>query len=205
MSGGPQPGGFYFAIPRGAHAVRLGNEASISQKVTVNTIGAIYSLTFGATRTCALDEVLRVSASGLSTDLPIQSLYNSDGGDTYGWAFMASSKVVKVTFYNPRVQENPTCGLLLDAIAIKELPPLTYTREWLPRIDDDRSFHYKRNPESSHASHGTGGFKNASFKFQAISATTRLTIYSSFYHTKVHDYGQICGLVLDNVRVLRVS
>ncbi|KAL7170574.1 hypothetical protein ACSBR2_035447 [Camellia fascicularis] len=128
MSGGPQPGGFYFAIPHVAHAMRLGNEASISQNVTVNTIGAIYSLTFGATRTCALDEVLRVSASGLSTDLPIQSLYSSDGGDTYGWAFMASSKVVKVTFYNPRVQENPICGLLLDAIAIKELPPLTYTR-----------------------------------------------------------------------------
>ncbi|KAF5938206.1 hypothetical protein HYC85_025712 [Camellia sinensis] len=111
MSGGPQPGGFYFAIPCGTHAVRLGNEASISQNVTVNTIGAIYSLTFGATRTCALDEVLRVSAS-----------------DTYGWAFMASSKVVKVTFHNPGVQEDLTCGPLLDAIAIKELPPLTHTR-----------------------------------------------------------------------------
>ncbi|KAI7991667.1 hypothetical protein LOK49_LG12G03004 [Camellia lanceoleosa] len=99
MSGGPQPGGFYFAIPRGAHAVRLGNEASISQTVTVNTIGAIYSLTFGATRTCALDEVLRVSASGFSADLPIQTLYSSDGGDTYGWAFMASSKLsVKTSF-----------------------------------------------------------------------------------------------------------
>ncbi|CAL5362826.1 unnamed protein product [Camellia sinensis] len=129
MSGGPQPGGFYFAIPRGTHAVRLGNEASISQNVTVNTIGAIYSLTFGATRTCALDEVLRVSASGFSADLPIQTLYSSDGGDTYGWAFMASSKVVKVTFHNPGVQEDLTCGPLLDAIAIKELPPLTHTRD----------------------------------------------------------------------------
>ncbi|CAL5350717.1 unnamed protein product [Camellia sinensis] len=81
MSGGPQSGGFYFAIPHGAHAVRLGNEASISQNVTVNTIGAI---TFGATRTCALDEVLRVFAIGLSIDLPIQTMYSSDGGDTYG-------------------------------------------------------------------------------------------------------------------------
>ncbi|CAL5321747.1 unnamed protein product [Camellia sinensis] len=123
MSGRPQPCGFYFAIPHGAHAVRLGNKASISQNVTVYTIGAIYSLTFGATRTCALDEVLRVSASGLSADLPIQTLYSSDGGDTYGWAFMASSKVVKVTFHNRGVQEDPTCGPLLDAIAIKKLPP----------------------------------------------------------------------------------
>ena len=81
---GPQPGGFYFAIPRGGHAMRLGNEASISQSVTVNTIGAIYSLTYGATRTCALDEMLRVSASGLSIDLPIQPLYSSDG--QFVWA-----------------------------------------------------------------------------------------------------------------------
>ncbi|CAL5321486.1 unnamed protein product [Camellia sinensis] len=80
-----------------------------------------------STRTCALDEVLRVSASGFSADLPIQTLYRSDGGDTYGWAFMASSKVVKVTFHNPGVQEDLTCGPLLDAIAIKELPPLTHT------------------------------------------------------------------------------
>ncbi|CAL5423324.1 unnamed protein product [Camellia sinensis] len=86
-----------------------GNETSISQNMTVNTIGAIYSLTFGATRTCALDEVLRVSAFGLSADLPIQTLYSSDGGDTYGWAFMAISKVVKVTFYYPGVQDDPTC------------------------------------------------------------------------------------------------
>ncbi|CAL5423316.1 unnamed protein product [Camellia sinensis] len=128
ISGGPQLGGFYFSIPRGAHAVRLGNEASISQNVTVNTTGAIYSLTFGATRTCALDEVLRVSTSSLSVDLPIQTLYSSDGGDTYGWAFMASSKVVKVTFHNPRVQEDPICGPLLDVIAIKKLPPLICTR-----------------------------------------------------------------------------
>ncbi|CAL5423312.1 unnamed protein product [Camellia sinensis] len=36
--------------------------------------------------------------------------------------FLASSKVVKVTFHNFGVQEGPTCGPLLDAIAIKELP-----------------------------------------------------------------------------------
>ncbi|KAJ0021001.1 hypothetical protein Pint_32354 [Pistacia integerrima] len=46
ISGGPQPGGFYFAVPRGVHAVRLGNEASISQSVNVKA-GVIYTLTFG--------------------------------------------------------------------------------------------------------------------------------------------------------------
>lgn len=45
VCGGPQPGGFFFAIPGGALAVRLGNEASISQNVAV-TVGEIYSLTF---------------------------------------------------------------------------------------------------------------------------------------------------------------
>ncbi|KAK7831415.1 hypothetical protein CFP56_027474, partial [Quercus suber] len=131
VSGGPQPGGFFFAIPRGVHAVRLGNEASISQNVTVNP-GSIYSLTFGATRTCAQDEVLRISVPSYSANLSIQTLYSSDGGDTYAWAFMATSKVVKVTFHNPGIQEDPTCGPLLDAIAIKELLPLKYSKGTFP-------------------------------------------------------------------------
>lgn len=127
VSGGPQPGGFYFAIPRGAHAARLGNEASISQVADLK-VGSTYSLTFSATRTCAQDEVLRVSASGQSSDLPIQTLYSSDGGDTYAFAFKATSGSVKISFHNTGVQEDPTCGPLLDAIAIKEMRPLRYTK-----------------------------------------------------------------------------
>ncbi|KAL8133425.1 protein TEEBE-like [Apium graveolens] len=128
VSGGPQPGGFYFAIPRGSHAARLGNEASISQLVSGLKPGSIYSLTFSATRTCAQDEILRVSVPGQSSDLPIQTLFSSDGGDTYAWAFKASSASEKVTFHNPGIQEDPTCGPLLDAVAIKEIPPLSYSR-----------------------------------------------------------------------------
>ncbi|XP_031103137.1 uncharacterized protein LOC116006788 [Ipomoea triloba] len=127
VSGGPQPGGFYFAIPRGAHAVRLGNEASISQYLKVKP-RAIYSVTFGATRTCAQDEVLAVSIPGQKSELPIQTLYSADGGDTYAWAFRAPSGVVKLTFHNPGVQEDPACGPLIDAVAIKEIPPLKYTK-----------------------------------------------------------------------------
>lgn len=127
VSGGPQPGGFYFPIPRGAHAVRLGNEASIYQYVKVKP-GVVYSLTFSVTRTCAQNEVLHVSVPGMFSELPIQTLYSADGGDTYAWAFKAASSVVKVTFYNPGVQEDPTCGPLLDAIAIKEILPLKYTK-----------------------------------------------------------------------------
>lgn len=128
ISGGPQPGGFYFAVPRGVHAVRLGNEASVTQYVKNLTPGSIYTLTFGATRTCAQDEVLRVSVPGMWSDLPIQTLYSMDGGDTYAWSFKANSRVVKVTFHNPGMQEDPTCGPLLDAIAIKEMLPLKLTK-----------------------------------------------------------------------------
>lgn len=126
VSGGPQPGGFYFAVPRGTHAARLGNEASISQYITVEA-GSTYSLTFSATRTCAQDEKLVIYADGHSGELPIQTLYSTDGGDTYAYAFKALRSTVKVTFHNPGIQEDPTCGPLLDAIAIKKMTPIKYS------------------------------------------------------------------------------
>lgn len=124
ISGGPQPGGMFFAVAHGIHAVRLGNEASISQSIPVKQ-GSLYSLTFGSSRTCAQEEVLRISVLPLSGDLSLQTLYSSDGGDTYAWGFKATSSVAKVTFHNPGIQEDPACGPLLDAVAIKELfPPM---------------------------------------------------------------------------------
>ncbi|KAF3442696.1 hypothetical protein FNV43_RR16613 [Rhamnella rubrinervis] len=296
ISGGPQPGGFYFAVPRGVHAVKLGNEASISQNLIVKP-GSTYSLTFGATRTCAQDEVLRISIPGQSADLPIQTLYSSDGGDTYAWAFKANSKVVKLAFHNPGIQEDPTCGPLLDAVAIKEMPPLRYTKGnlvkngdfeigphvfknfstgvlLLPKIQDVVStlpawiieslkpvkyidskhfsvpsrfaaielvggresaiaqiirtipnksynltftigdaknachgsmvveaFAAKQTLKLPFQSNGKGDFITGSFKFQATSNRTRLTFYSANYHTKLHDYGHLCGPVLDHVAV----
>ncbi|KAJ0042634.1 hypothetical protein Pint_17897 [Pistacia integerrima] len=296
ISGGPQPGGFYFAVPRGVHAVRLGNEASISQSVNVKA-GVIYTLTFGATRTCAQDEVLRVSVPGQSNDLPIQTLYSSDGGDTYALAFKAISKVVKVTFHNPGIQEDPACGPLLDAIAIKEMLPLKYTKGnlvknggfevgphvfknfstgvLLPPKQQDlisplpgwiieslkpvkyidkkhffvpsgfaaielvagresaiaqvirtipnkfynltftigdaknachgnmtvEAFAGNKTLKVRFQSQGKGGSKTASLIFQALSSRTRITFYSANYHTKLHDFGHMCGPVLDDVKV----
>lgn len=124
VSGGPQPGGFFFPVPRGDHAVRLGNEASISQTVRLRW-RSIYTLSFGATRTCAQDEVLRIEVGGQSANLSIQTLY-SNGGDTYAFTFRANRNVVKVTFHNPGIQEDPTCGPLLDLIFIKEMPPIRH-------------------------------------------------------------------------------
>ncbi|XP_010257157.1 PREDICTED: uncharacterized protein LOC104597377 [Nelumbo nucifera] len=299
ISGGPQPGGMYFAVAHGIHAVRLGNEASVSQTIPVKP-GSLYSLTFGASRTCAQDEVLRVSVPPLSGDLPLQTLYSSNGGDTYAWGFRATSKFAKVIFHNPGIQEDPACGPLLDAVAIKELFPPMATKDNLvknsgfeegphllqnstngvllpPKQEDSTSplpgwiieslkavkfidsahfnvpygfkavelvagresaiaqiirtvpnrlygvsftvgdarngchgsmmveaFAAKETLKVPYESHGKGGFKTASFKFKAIEPRTRITFYSSFYHTRVDDYGSLCGPILDQVRVVPV-
>ncbi|XP_009142006.1 uncharacterized protein LOC103865900 [Brassica rapa] len=297
VSGGPQPGGFYFPVPRGVHAVRLGSLASISQDVRVKR-GLVYSLTFGATKSCAQDENIKVSVPGQANELPIQTVFSSDGGDTYAWAFRAMSDVVRVTFHNPGVQEDRTCGPLVDVVAIKEILPLQYNRGNLvknggfeigPHIFTNYSTgilipakiqdiisplpgwiieslkpvkyiderHYKvpfglaavelvAGRESAIAqiirtvagkaymlsftvgdaqngchgsmmveafagkqpfklpfvSEGKGAYKTGHFKFVADSNRTRLTFYSAFYHTKLHDFGHLCGPVLDSVIVL---
>lgn len=114
-------------VPEGAHAVRLGNEASISQSIKV-TRGSYYSLTFSAARTCAQFERLNVSVPPFSGDISIQTLYSSNGWDAYSWAFRALSSVVDVILHNPGVTEDPACGPVLDAVAMKELFPPRFTR-----------------------------------------------------------------------------
>ncbi|KAL3537472.1 hypothetical protein ACH5RR_000838 [Cinchona calisaya] len=300
IKGGPQPGGMFFAVAHGVHAVRLGNEASISQTIPVKN-GTLYALTFGASRTCAQEEVLRVSVPPQTGDLPLQTLYSSNGGDTYAFGFRATSNFAKIIFHNPGVQEDPSCGPLLDAVAIKELFPPMPTRVNLckngdfeegpyrlinsshgvllpPRQEDSTSplpgwlieslkavkfidfVHF--NVPSGHAaielvagresaiaqilrtvpnkvynltfsvgdakngchgsmmveafaakstlkvpfeSVGKGQFKTVSFQFTSISIRTRITFYSSFYHTRVDDYGTLCGPVVDNVKVFLVK
>ncbi|KAF6146442.1 hypothetical protein GIB67_037742 [Kingdonia uniflora] len=135
ISGGLEPGSFYYAVPRESHAVKLGNEGSISQILALKP-GSIYVFTFGSTKTCAQDEVLRVSVGPYWGELPLNTLYSSNGGDTYAWAFRATSKLAKVTFHNPGIQEDPTCGPLLDAIAIKEIIPPLATRDNLVKNGD---------------------------------------------------------------------
>ncbi|XLS78697.1 hypothetical protein HN51_062922 [Arachis hypogaea] len=54
-------------------------------------------------------------------------------------------------------------------------------------------------------SEGKGNFRTVSFKFKAVAPRTRLTFYSSFYHTRIDDYGSLCGPVLDQVIVFSVA
>ncbi|XP_062214251.1 protein TEEBE-like [Phragmites australis] len=303
VSGGPQPGGMFFAVPHGVHALRLGSRASASQNVSVRP-GALYALTFAATRTCAQDEALRIAvAPSLSApaDVAVRTLYSGDSGDTWAWGFRASSAVAQVTFANPGMQEDAACGPLLDAVAIKELPTPYPTKDNLikndgfeigPQVFKNSSVGVLLPPkqkdttsplpgwiieslkavrfiDAAHFSvpagqyavelvagresaiaqvirtvpnraynlsfvvgdakngcHGSmlveafagnvtqkvpfestgkGGFKPASFRFAASSIRTRLTFYSSYYHTKVSDGVSLCGPVLDQVKVLPVK
>lgn len=113
-------------VPEGSSAVRLGNEASISQKITVRS-GRLYSITFSAARTCAQDERLNISVTHESGVIPIQTMYGSDGWDSYSWAFKAGGPVIEIRIHNPGHEEHPACGPLIDAVAIKALFPPRFT------------------------------------------------------------------------------
>ncbi|XWS16992.1 hypothetical protein CRYUN_Cryun33cG0029300 [Craigia yunnanensis] len=122
IKSGQKQGDMLLVVPEGAYAVRLGNEASIKQKIKVIK-GMYYSITFSAARTCAQEERLNVTVAPDSGVLPIQTVYSSTGWDNYAWAFKAESDEVELIIHNPGVEEDPACGPLIDAVAIKALYP----------------------------------------------------------------------------------
>ncbi|GMI93862.1 DUF642 L-GalL responsive gene 2 [Hibiscus trionum] len=132
IKSGHKQGDMLLIVPEGAFAVRLGNEALIKQKVTVIK-GMFYSLTFSAARTCAQEERLNVSTSpnhekndfGL---FPIQTMYSSNGWDSYAWAFQADDSEIEISIHNPGVEEDAACGPLIDSVALKTLYPPKRTR-----------------------------------------------------------------------------
>ncbi|KAL6903582.1 hypothetical protein ACP4OV_004395 [Aristida adscensionis] len=123
------------AVPEGAWAVRLGNDATIQQQLRV-TPHAYYSITFSAARTCAQAETLNVSVTPDFGVLPIQTVYTSSGWDSYSWAFKARHTTAWLTIHNPGHEDDPACGPLIDAIAIKTLPPPHHTKGGMLRNGD---------------------------------------------------------------------
>jgi hypothetical protein len=109
-----------FGFSSGDHAVRLGNDAGIGQVVQVEK-GAEYAITFSAARTCAQLEALNVSAGGVSQTVDLQTLYNIEGWDAYALAFQAVDEQATLEFRNPGMEDDPTCGPILDNVAIKKL------------------------------------------------------------------------------------
>ncbi|KAL6538709.1 hypothetical protein OROGR_012697 [Orobanche gracilis] len=120
VESGEKQGGMILIVPQGARAVRLGNDAEISQEVKVEK-GALYSVTFSAARTCAQLESLNVSVPPASQTIDLQTLYSVHGWDTYACAFHAAEKDAQVVFRNPGMEDDPTCGPIIDDIAIKKL------------------------------------------------------------------------------------
>ncbi|MBA0573535.1 hypothetical protein Golob_000805 [Gossypium lobatum] len=122
IKSGQKQGDMLLVVPEGAYAVRLGNEASIKQEIKV-VKGMYYSITFSAARTCAQEERLNVTVAPDSGVMPIQTVYSSSGWDNYAWAFKTQSDAVMLIIHNPGVEEDPACGPLIDAVAIKALYP----------------------------------------------------------------------------------
>lgn len=127
IKSGQKQGDMLLVVPEGASAVRLGDEASIKTKVKVAN-GMFYSISFSAARTCAQDEKLNISVSPNSEPkdwgiLPIQTMYSSDGWDTYSWGFLAEFNEIEIILHNPGKEKDPACGPLIDSVALKALNP----------------------------------------------------------------------------------
>lgn len=132
IKSGQKQGDMLLVVPEGAFAVRLGDEASIKTKVKVVN-GMFYALTFSAARTCAQEEKLNVSVSPNSEEkdwgmLPMQTMYSSDGWDSYSWGFLAESNQIEITIHNPGMEKDPACGPLIDSVALKALTSPKRTR-----------------------------------------------------------------------------
>lgn len=122
IKSGQKQGDMLLVVPEGAFAVRLGNEASIKQSLHVIK-GMYYSITFSAARTCAQEEKLNISVSPEWGVLPMQTMYSSNGWDSYAWAFKALLTSVELVIHNPGMEEDPACGPLIDSVAIRALFP----------------------------------------------------------------------------------
>ncbi|KAJ4980615.1 hypothetical protein NE237_031452 [Protea cynaroides] len=120
VESGQKQGGMILIIPQGMHAVRLGNDAEIRQDIKLEK-GSLYSITFSAARTCAQLESLNISVPAASQTIDLQTLYNVQGWDSYAWAFQAESDNGEVMFRNTGMEDDPTCGPIIDNIAMKKL------------------------------------------------------------------------------------
>lgn len=114
-------GDMLLVVPEGASAVRLGNDASIKTEVKVKK-DIFYSVSFSASRTCAQEQKLNVSVSPKDWGIwPIQTVYSSDGWDSYSWGFLAQSNEIEILIHNPDIEKDPACGPLIDSVALKAL------------------------------------------------------------------------------------
>ncbi|XP_027343760.1 uncharacterized protein LOC113856225 [Abrus precatorius] len=132
IKSGQKQGNMLLVVPEGDYAVRLGNEASIKQKVKLIK-GYFYSITLSAARTCAQEEKLNVSVvpNNEKRDwgiIPIQTMYGSNGWESFTCGFRADYPAGEIVIHNPGKEEDPACGPLIDSVALKVLNPPRRTR-----------------------------------------------------------------------------
>ena len=132
IKSGQKQGDMLLVVPEGDYAVRLGNEASIKQKLKLIK-GSFYSITFSAARTCAQEEKLNVSVVPTTEKrdwgiIPIQTMYGSNGWESFTCGFRADFPEAEIVIHNPGKEEDPACGPLIDSVALKVLYPPKRTR-----------------------------------------------------------------------------
>nr|GEX05835.1 hypothetical protein [Tanacetum cinerariifolium] len=76
---------------------------------------------FSSSRMCAQLESLNVYVPPASQTIELQTLYSVQGWDTYAWAFQTDQDDASVVFTNPGMEDDPTCGPIIDDIVIKKL------------------------------------------------------------------------------------
>ncbi|XP_028766317.1 uncharacterized protein LOC114724178 [Neltuma alba] len=133
IKAGQKQGDMLLLVPEGYTAVRLGNEASIKQKVKL-VKGMFYAITFSAGRTCAQEEKINVTVIPTSEKsdwgvFPIQTVYSSKGWDAYSCGFRADYPEAEIVIHNPGLEEDPACGPIIDSVAIKALYPSRRTKD----------------------------------------------------------------------------
>ncbi|EAZ31211.1 hypothetical protein OsJ_15311 [Oryza sativa Japonica Group] len=221
IGSGQMQGDMLLPVPEGAYAVRLGNEASIQQRLTL-TRGMHYSVTFSAARTCAQSELLNITVTPEIGEVPIQTVYTSSGWDSYSWAFKARRSDVSLIVHNPGVTDDAACGPLIDSFAIKTLqsPPSTKGGVHVPgrsyrlefSVGDAGDGCVGSMSVQAYVSHGSvkvpyesqgrGGYKRGVLEFTATDKRTRVVFVSMAYTMKPD--GTLCGPVVDDASVVGV-
>ena len=51
--------------------------------------------------------------------LPMQTMYSTEGWDSFSWGFLAESNEVEVIFHHPQTQKDQACGPIIDLVALK--------------------------------------------------------------------------------------
>ncbi|KAI5396063.1 hypothetical protein KIW84_062307 [Lathyrus oleraceus] len=84
-------------------------------------------------RTCAQEEKLNVYVvpTNEKSDygiIPIQTMYGSNGWESFTCGFRADYPEGEIVIHNSGVEEDPACGPLIDSVALKVLNPPQRTR-----------------------------------------------------------------------------